>query len=684
MRRRKTTFCRICEAHCGLVVDIQNDQILDIKPDENHPLAQGYSCIKGLGAGAIHHDPNRVDHPLKRVGNDWYRISWDTALAEIGTKVRSLRRRYGDRAVGMYAGNPTFFSFQNVIYHGAFLEALGSPNLFSSHSIDSNPKLDVATQMYGLSMIHPIVDLDHNRFLLCLGSNPMVSQMSFIQVPNAVQRLREIEARGRVVIVDPRRTETADRVGEHLSIVPGSDVYLLLGMAHHLVHRERGLDRARIEDVARGFARFADAVEPWSVARCAALTGIDEETIVDLALALKRADGGAIYMSTGVNMGPFGSLAYWLIQCLGLITGQIDRKGGMLVPHGAFDALTIADALGLGKENSARTRVAGWHQVAGCFPVGALAEEIQNDHPDRIRALFVSCGNPVHSVPSAGTLREALQDLELLVAIDLYRSETAELAHYILPATDMLERSDFPVSWQPLQPNPFAQYTEAVVEPKAERRPEWQIFSDLAIACGAPLVGKSLCTFLPHINRALTRRGRSGITPDGLLALLLRWGGKTSLAELKRKPSGIHLPPNRPGSFLKQRVRTPDRRVDLAPPRLMADLPRLERYARNHPSSGRATERLYLIGRRHRKSHNSWMHNNRFIRQPSGNRATMHPVDAAARGLEEDAPIRIANETGATVELPVRISDEVARGVVAVPHGWGHEHAPGLERARAL
>lgn len=676
--KRVRTFCRICEAHCGLVAEVRGDHVERIVPDHEHPLTQGYSCVKGLGAGALHHDPDRVNHPLMRVDGELREVSWDEALRAIGQRVRSLRARHGDRAVGLYSGNPTFFSFQNVMFSSAFLEALGSPNHFASHSVDSNPKLDVATQMYGLSIIQPVCDIRHTEFFLCLGSNPVVSQMSVIHLPNAIGRLQEIEARGgRVVIVDPRRTETAARVGEHLSIRPGTDVYLLLGMLHCLAHEDRTVD-ASLYRYARGGDELLNAAEPWTPERCEALCGIEGDTIRELARAFRDADGGCLYMSTGVNMGPFGSLSFWLLQGLHLVAGQMDRRGGLVLPEGAFDAFQLAAWLGLGTENEERTWVSGWHQVAGAFPVGALAEEIEGDHPDRIRALFVSCGNPVHSVPGHD-LRRALQRLDLLVCIDLYRSETAELADFVLPATDMLERSDFPVSWQVLQETPHAQYTEAVVPPKHDRRPEWRIFSDLAVACGASPLGRSLCNVVPHLNRLVGRVGAQ-LEPDHILALLLRWGGKTTLAELRAEPAGVMLPPNQPGTFLGQRLFTPDGRVRLDAPRLLADLPRLASYEREVEGEGR--ERLYLIGRRERKSHNSWMHNNRFIRHPRSNHALLHPDDAAERGIDDGARVVVASEEG-SIELPVRLTESVARGVIAVPHGWGHGDS-GLGHAKEL
>ncbi|MEM9860661.1 MAG: molybdopterin dinucleotide binding domain-containing protein [Myxococcota bacterium] len=315
--------------------------------------------------------------------------------------------------------------------------------------------------------------------------------------------------------------------------------------------------------------------------------------------------------------------------------------------------------------------------MAGAFPTAALAEEIETEHPERIRALFVSCGNPVHSAPGRD-LERAFKRLELVVSIDLYQNETANYADYLLPATDMLERADFPVSWTMLQLDPHAQYTPAVVPPKFERREEWRIFSDLAVASGAPLLSRSLCQLMPRLNALLGPFGRE-LTPDHLLALLLRWGGQTTLKTLRKIPEGVALRPNQPGSFLGKRVFTKDRRVHLDAPRLLADLPRLETYAR---SVTQPDDRLFLIGRRQRKSHNSWMHNLPRMRPEAAPHALMHPDDAAERKVEEGALILVEGPEG-TMSLPARITDDVARGVIAIPHGWGHA-GTGLSFASTL
>lgn len=676
--RTQKTYCRICEAHCGLEIEVEGDQIKAVRPDKTHPVSQGYVCIKGTSIGDIHHDPDRVNFPLKKVKGQWERISWQQAIREIGDKTKAIRSKHGNRAVGHYFGNPSNFSFQNILYSASFMQALGSPNAFASHSIDLNNKFRVAEEMYGAIHLNPVPDLQHTEFFMCLGSNPAVSQMSVFCVTNAVEKLQAITDRGgQVIIVDPRRSETAKKVGEHLFIKPGADAWLLMGMMHVLVYELNAGKNVNTDQVT-GLDEFMAIAKEWTPERVAPLTGISGEKIRKLTHSYAKADGAALYMSTGVNMGPFGSICYWLIQGISLITENLDVRGGLVFPQGPYDLTRIVHFIEGKPENRPRTLERGWQPLAAAFPVAALEEEITVDHPERIRALFVSAGNPVHSVPG-NTFEKTFEQLDLLVAIDIYLSETAQCADYVLPATDMLERSDFPLSHQSLQAVPHAQFTEAVVEPKYERREEWQIFTALARASGAGNFGASVINFLPPLNKMLSvLPGLKSIQPDDVLAFFLRIGGKVSLKELRENPQGVSLQAAQPGSFLGKRVARSGKKVQLAPPSLLQDLNRLEKAAEDvAPDEG-----LQIIGRRERRSHNSWMHNNRRIKHDGGNEALLHPDDAAAIGVSNGDMICIGSGER-TVKLPVQITDDVMPGVLCVPHGWGHRKS-GLTKARDL
>ncbi len=646
----RKTFCRICEAFCGLELDVEDgvpatsaptqgngdraatgETIIAVRADPDHPVSRGFACIKGTSFAGIHHDPERLNYPMKRVNGRFERIGWDQAIAEIASRVRALKKSHGANTLAHYTGNPSYANYKNILLSEDFVKCLGSKNLFSSHSIDLNNKFQVSADMYGVELIQPIPDLEHTGFFLCLGSNPVVSQMSVLSVINPLAKLRAIEARGgKVVIVDPRRSETAAKVGEHLFIRPGTDAFLLLAMLH-VLHFELDFCWRSADTYAEGRALMLAAARAWNPERVAPITGISAADIRRLCGEYVEAPGGAIYMSTGVNMGPFGSIAYWLVQGINYLSGNLDRQGGLLVPEGAVNWLQLAERLVAG-DPDAVTSAHGWPQVAGCFPIAALPDEILRDAPDRIRALFISAGNPIHSTPHPDWQR-ALERLELVVCVDIYKNETAALAaDYLLPATDMLERSDFPLSHIPIQLEPWAQFTPAVVKPKFERQEEWRSFSAILMACGAPRMPARPMAIIARVNHLLQRLpGKRHLDPDKLLALLLRLGGKVSLKALIRHPEGVRLPANEAGTFLGKRLR---RKIDLAPARVLGDLPRLERYAAETLAQDSGGDGgLYLIGRRSRKTHNSWMHRNPKIRQADSNRVYIHPDDAVAREL---------------------------------------------------
>ncbi|MEN8719677.1 MAG: molybdopterin-dependent oxidoreductase [Oceanococcaceae bacterium] len=691
----KHSYCRICEAHCGLLVDVDDDgqTVNAIRPDRTHPVSQGYACIKGTSFAHIHDDPDRLNFPEKKVDGKWVRIDWDTAIREIGGKLKALRKAHGPRSLGHYYGNPTAFNLENFLYSASFLQALGSPNVFSSSSIDLNNKFHVAKAMYGMLDVHPVPNFARCGFFLCLGSNPMVSQMSVVAVPHVMDKLKAIRARGgRTVVIDPRRTETAQKLGEHHFIRPGTDALLLLGMLH-VIARDPALQSPSHHTHADDVETFLRAADDFPPARVAAATGMSADVIVELARAYATANGGVIYMSTGVNMGPFGSLAYWLVQGLSLITGNLDAPGGLVFSHGPFDMRKVIAVLdgagdtGTGTASRApRSLKDGWPHVAGGFPSGALADEITIDHPERIRALIVSAGNPVHSIPG-NRLTEAFAALDLLVAIDIYPSETSEYADYRLPATDMLERSDFPMSHLNFQATPHAQYTPAMVAPKYERRTEGWIFSQLARAAGAPWRGPSLMNAPARLNRLLEKLpGLRPLGVDDLLAVLLRIGGHTTLKELKSTPQGVSLGPLRTGWVLGKRVPTANGNVQMAPASLLEDVPRAAAFLDRAPAAGT----LQMIGRRERRSHNSWMHNNRGIRHDRGITVLIHPEDAQPRDLHDGDRVQITPDgmpmtadAETAVTLTVEISTDIMPGVICAPHGWGHGQS-GLAKARGL
>jgi anaerobic selenocysteine-containing dehydrogenase len=686
MTQIRQTYCRICESLCGLKVAVEidaagNERITSVTPDKQHPASRGFACVKGTHYGGIHHDKDRVNHPLKRIGGRFERISWKQAMEEIGSKTKVLKQKHGPRTLAHYMGNPTFFDLGASLCLPDFMQLLGSPNVYCSHSIDANNKIAVSKAMYGVPLLMPIPDLMHCRYLICLGGNPAVSKMSGISVADPIQKLRNIEKQGgKVVIVDPRKTETAEKVGTHMAITPGTDVYLLSALLHVMAH-EIGFTEEQMEPAKRhstGITEFIDFAADWPPERVAPLTGISASEIRRLAEEYYHAEGAALYMSTGLNMGPFGSQCHWLVQGINLVSGNLDREGGVTVRQGPYEWLPAAFNYEARQEREIggdRTLEEGWKKEAGFFPTGSLPDEILSPHKKHIRALFISAGNPCHSTPH-NRWHEAMRSLELVVCVDIYINETAaDYADYILPTIDMFERPDLPLIIFPYQAVPHAQFTEAVVEPKFERKPSWEIFSELFLACGGKLsfkplsllaFGNKLSSMIPLINKR--------ITPFVFAALALRKSKIASFKQLKNAPNGIPLPAASAGKFFKE-LWPANRKIDLFPFEIRKDLPRLERYEKEILGSKKsAASPLYLIGKRERRTHNSWVHFNPDIKQPAENKAILNPDDARQRNIRDNDPVWISSDAG-RICLRAKLSEEMTPGVVAVPHGWGHKKA---------
>jgi anaerobic selenocysteine-containing dehydrogenase len=679
------TFCRICESLCGLEVEVRDGRVAEIRPDARHVATGGFACVKGLKQHQLFESPDRVRHPMRRVGSAWQRVSWEEALRGIGSAVRRIRAERGADAVAMYVGTAAGFSLLHPIFAQGFMTGLGSKSLYASATQDCSNKFAVAREVYGFPFTQPFPDVDHTRCLVIVGANPVVSKWSFLQVPNPMQRLREIEARGgRVFVVDPRRTETARAAGTHVPIRPGTDVFFYLAFLHELL-ATGGVDRERVERHSRGFEEIERLVAPWTPERSGAATRIPPEVLREMVRVYREADGAALYYSTGVNMGGHGALAFWIQEATNLVSGNLDRRGGTLVGRGILDFAKLGRRSGFGLSR-ARSRIGGFAAVNDAFPGGVLADEILTPGEGQVRALFCTGGNPLITMPNSARLRRAFEALELLVAIDILPTETASLAHWVLPATTPLERFDLPFAFPLLmgmQSRPYLQATRPVVRPEGEPRDEATIYLDLAAACGAPLFGSRVVQRALALARAVHSRRhpeREPAVPQAaLMSLLLRLTGNGSLARLLGEPHGRPLAPHEPGRFLRERARCARGPIDLAPAVLLEQACRLEaEFAREVADPSR----LKLVTRRHVKSHNYWTHNDpAFV---SGTRSTnhlyVHPADARARGLEDGDLADVATETG-TVRVPVRLLPDLQPGTVALPHGWGHQHAPGLSVA---
>lgn len=683
----RPTFCRICESLCGLEVDVDaSGGVHAIRPDEDHVETDGFACVKGLKQHKLYGSPDRLKYPMKRVGDRFERITWDQALSEIGEKVKQLRARRGADSIGMYVGTAAGFSLLHPIFAQGFMTGVGSKSMYASSTQDCSNKFAVAREVYGFPFTQPFPDLDHIDCLIIVGANPVVSKWSFLQVPNPGKRLREIEARGgRVFVVDPRRTETAKVVGEHVAIRPGTDVFFYLSFLHELIASE-GLDESVIADHTRGFDSVRELVEAWSPERTAEITRIPAATLREMVRAYREADGAALYSSTGVNMGGNGALAFWIQEVINAVSGNLDRKGGLLLGRGIIDFAKLGARTGFGLRED-RSRIGGFASVNDAYPGGIMADEILTPGDGQLRALFVTGGNPLITMAGAEKLRAAFEDLELLVTLDILPNETGSLAHYMLPATTPFERADLPFAFPLLmgmQSHPYLQATEAVHPPAEEQRDEASIYLDLARASGTPLFGSRIVQGLLEWSARLFGSKRKGLPAslplEGLMSLLLRVTGNGSFRKLLSERHGRRLAPQEPGTYLGKRVARPEGRIDLAPELLMAQA--RDRLEEDFRTEQREPGRFKLITRRHVKTHNSWTHNEEsFV---SGTRTTnylyMHPEDAKSTGLAHGDLADVRSDAGA-LRIPVHLIEELQPGTVAIPHGWGHQHARGLSVA---
>ncbi|GAA2610354.1 molybdopterin-dependent oxidoreductase [Actinomadura fulvescens] len=663
------TYCRICEPLCGLTATVEDGTLTRLRPDRAHPLSQGFACPKGIAMTEVQNDPDRVLHPLRRrADGEFERVSWDVALGEIAARLNRIRAEHGGGAIGWYFGNPATFSYSHPLWMSGFMGALKSPHLYSAGSQDVNNRFAASALLYGSPLLVPIPDLKRTDLLVMLGANPLVSHGSLVTAPRIRDDLAAIVRRGgRVLVVDPRRTETAAAF-EHLPVAPDGDAWLLLSLLN--VMFEEGLDDREACGRARGIERLRTAARDFPPEETAARSGVAADDVRALARALAASERPVVYGRTGTCLGRYGTLTAFLIDVVTLVAGGLDRVGGAIFGASPVRVEELAKRSGLVTYGTARSRVGGYPDVLGTFPAGVMAKEITTPGPGRMRALIVSAGNPLNSVPGSGALGAALDELDLLVCIDLYVSDTGRKADYVLPATTFLEREDFPLPFLQNHLTPYVTWTEAVVPPRGEARQEWEIIDALARRMRLPL-GSVRAQRVAH---------RLGVRPSPrtMVDALLRTGpygdwyglrrGGLSLRKLRASPHGVVLADHQRTGTLRRRIQHRDKKIHVAPPEIVAEIGRLA--AAPPPPGGYP---LRLIGMRELRSHNSWMHNAPgLMRGKRAHAARVNPKDAAEYGLQDGGPCRVTSEHGSIV-LPAKVTDELAPGTVAVPHGWGHE-----------
>lgn len=690
MNREKTTttFCRVCEAACGLQVTTRDNHIVGVAPDPQHPVSQGFLCSKAARAADLHHSPDRIRHPMKRTGDQWHAISWSQAFREIGDRVRKLRKTRGPHSVAMYMGNPAAFSTTHALFCQAFMAGMGSRNLFTAGSQDCNNKFVVAEHMYGSPALQPIPDVDETRCLIVVGSNPAISHMSFVSMPRPMERIGAIEKRGgKVFFVNPRFTESARRTGEQVFIRPGTDLWFLLAFLNELI--ATGAIRQDLIDAhMKNWPAIAELAKQWPAETVEPITGMDAETLRRMVGHYSRADAAALYCSTGINQTTHGSLAYWVLNVINCVSGNLNKSGGMRISSGLMPHARFAKKLGIGTRKT-KSRIGNFNSVMDSMPAGIMPDEILTPGQDQVRALFVSAGNPLLSCPNSRHVEEALEELELLVCIDMFRNETGNLAHYVLPGLSFFERPDLPMSVNGFQPIPCLQWSDAVVSPDGEQKDEWWIYRELARSSGIRLFdGMPGASFLHRffmLDRVLAKLPvvghRLAFGPERIMHAMVLASRQITPWQLKRHPHGFLLRENReeirPAKFLL----TDDKLIDLAPAAFVAASDGLDEAACHIQDAG--ARGLLLIGKRERHTHNSWMHNVAEYVQGKHhtNYLDMHPVDASARTLSDKDLVEVRSVTG-SLKAVLRVTKDMMPGVVALPHGWGHQKAEGLSIAR--
>lgn len=642
-----TRTCSICEAACGLLITVENGVATRIVGDPADPLSKGHICPKAYGLKDMQEDPDRLHRPVKRVGAAWEEISWAQAFSEIAEKLTAIQALHGHNAVAIYRGNPNVHNFGLTLHGGSISRALKTKVNFSASTVDQIPLQLTAMWMYGHNFLVPIIDIDRAHTVLMLGANPLASNGSLWTVPGAKERLEAMMTRGgHLTVVDPRRTETAKIASAYLPIQPGRDVFLLIGLLLSL--RAQGLVKpGRLAPMLKGWDEAWAALDGLTVSEMANASGIAESEITALADRLGTAPVAAVYGRMGLSTTGFGTLCMWLIQMLNLSLGCVDREGGVMFNQPAVDSVAIGAP---GSYGRFRSRVSGHPEVLGEFPASAMAEEMLTPGEGQIKAFICVAGNPVLSTPNGAQLDRALAALSCVIAIDPHITETTRHAHYILPPCGPLEKAHYPMPFYQLAVHQIAKFSPAVLPRANDSLDDWEIVTKLAQAVAA-----------------LTNVGLRDIVPpeDMLPAMLEASGGNVTWNAILAAPHGIDLGVMTP--CLPDRLRTADKHINCAPPEILGDMARLRAQLAAPKHGG-----LHLIGRRHVRSNNSWLHNSqRLVKGPPRCTLMIHPDDARARNLGEGSLAQVTSRVGA-VTLPVEVTDDMMPGVVSIPHGFGH------------
>ena len=649
--------CHLCEAMCGLVIQTEGDKVTDVRGDKDDPLSRGHVCPKAVALQDIHEDPDRLRKPMKRIRTapgeyQHVEIEWSEALDLAADALASTIEKQGIDAIGAYFGNPAVHNYGMLTHQRNLFRHIRTRNRFSATSVDQLPHHLVSLWCFGHMLLHPIPDVDRTHYFLMLGANPLASNGSIWTVPDVRQRLKDLKSRGgKLVVVDPRRTETAELASEHLFIRPGSDAAFLLAMIH-VLFRDDLVAPGPLGDFTDGLDEVAAAVSELSPDWAAPLTGIEADDIVRIAHELAEAEAGICYGRMGVSTQAYGALCQWAIQVINVATGHLDKPGGSLFTRPAMDQVVNTNPGGFGRFAS---RGRGLPEFNYELPAATMVDEIRTEGEGQIRLMFTGAGNPVLSTPNGRALDEALEEVDFMISVDPALNETTRHADVILPPTSPLEHDHYDIAFHNLAIRNTARYSPAVFDKPEGAMHDWEIFSELGARVAARLNLEPMPTYPPdRIVDAALKSGPYGEHTDWQL----------SIDKLKAHPSGIDLGPLEPSC--PERLQTPNQRIQLAIPEVLADI---ERFVKDTDVAG---DHYRLIGRRHVRDNNSWMHNHhRLMKGKPRCQLLMHPDDVAKEGWQSGMVVTIESRVGA-IDAELAASDEMMPGVVSLPHGYGH------------
>ncbi len=655
-RSSKFRACPLCEAICGLELQFEGEKLVAIRGDDADPFSRGHICPKGNAILDLESDPDRLRRPMRRIGDKWQEISWDEAFALAGEELANIQKEYGANSIGSYLGNPNVHHFGHIAYLPFLLKIIRSQNVFSASSVDQWPHQLVAAQMYGHQFLLPIPDIDHTDYFLMLGANPIASNGSLMTVPDVKERIKALTARGKLVVIDPRRTETAAVASEHHFIKPAGDVYFLLAFMQALMKMGPARLQAYDEKIA-GWSEALSAIENFPIENIYELTGIRPESIDKMATEFYRAEKAVAYGRMGLSTQAHGSLCQWLLQLINIYTGNLDKVGGALVNE------TALPITGKGTSPGARgrwySRVRNLPEFAGELPVSVLCEEMTTEGEGQIRALITSAGNPVLSTPNGQALDQALEKLDFMVSMDVYINETTRHADLILPPASFLTQDHYDSVFNAFAVRRVARLSQPIREREPDERADWEIINGIGAAF-AKAAGKDWQT-LPAPRQMIAMglaRGNSGL----------------SMQDLEAAEHGLDLGPLRPS--LMGRLETASGKIEAAPELFMQALAELT------IPTDTDKKALRLIGRRDIRSNNSWMHNSpRLVKGKTRHQLLMHSEDLRERGITDGKDVRVRSDAG-EILIEVKASDEMMPGVVCLPHGFGHQRN-GMQMSQA-